>query len=176
FDRFESGRPEWMEPESATRRDFPHLSYSLTTADGGKTWRAASGSLIGEVARVRLGENGMGLGLMDYPSGFRYPSEVYKIDMRSGKTETAYRDRTFYITDVWLSSGGAAYLAGRVVAGHARDLAPGKVRILRSTDWTSWVELEVDYRAVANRVLLAGSPDGTVWAATDGGMILKLVP
>ena len=174
--QFEDARPEWMEPEHATRRNFPHLSYSMTTADGGKTWKAAASSLIGEVARVRLGENGVGLGLMDYPPGFRYPSEVYNIDMRTGKTGTAYRDRSFYITDIWLSAEGAAYLAGRVLGGQSRDLAPGKVRILRSTDWTSWAELEVDYRAVASQVLLAGSPDGTIWAATDRGMILKLVP
>jgi photosystem II stability/assembly factor-like uncharacterized protein len=168
--------PEWMSPESAPRRTGPHLSYSLTTADGGKSWHAASGSLIGEVARVRLGENGAGLGLMEYPRGFRYPSEVYRIDMRSAKTATVYRDAKFHITDVWLAPDGAAFLAGRVVETQAWDLAPGKVKILRSADWTTWVELEVYYRAIANRVILAGSPDGSMWAATDSGMILKLMP
>jgi hypothetical protein len=32
----------------------------------------------------------------------------------------------------------------------------------------------VDYRAVANRVILAGDGSGGLWMATNNGMILKL--
>ena len=172
----DDAKPEWIDPQSALRRTRPHLSYSLTTADGGKTWRAASGSLFGEVARVRLQENGVGLNLMQYPPGFRYPSEVYKIDLRAGKSETAYRDRNLRVTDIWVAPGGAGYVAGRSASGQAWNLTPGKVRILRSADWLTWVEQAVDYRAVANTAILAGSPEGSMWAATDTGMILKLLP
>jgi hypothetical protein len=35
--------------------------------------------------------------------------------------------------------------------------------------------MTVDYRAVAHSVLLAGPDEDHVWAATDTGMILKLV-
>jgi hypothetical protein len=35
--------------------------------------------------------------------------------------------------------------------------------------------MPVDYRAVAHSVLLTGPDENHVWAATDTGMILKLV-
>ena len=34
--------------------------------------------------------------------------------------------------------------------------------------------MEVDYRAVAQRAILAGADDQNIWLATDNGMILKL--
>jgi photosystem II stability/assembly factor-like uncharacterized protein len=169
--------PDWMDPESAPRYDYPHLSYALVTNDGGKTWKASSSSMIGEIERVRFMPNGAGLGLMHYPNGFIYPSEVYRIDLRAPKSETVYRDKSLNITDIWLASDGTAFLAGIAVnSGRSRIAAPGKVRVLRSRDWKSWSEIEVDYRAVAGRVHLAGSADGQYWLATDSGMILKLIP
>jgi hypothetical protein len=168
-------RPDWMEPEeAASRRPLPHLSYSLSTNDGGKTWKADSASLFGEVSRVRLGTGGKGLGLMEYPNGFRFPSEVYRLDWKAGTSDTVYRDRRFHITDLWLTPDGNAYLAGCLLSGQMRNIIPGKVQVLRSRDWTSWSPIEVDYRAVANRVTLAGVGNDSLWLATDTGMILKL--
>jgi hypothetical protein len=34
----------------------------------------------------------------------------------------------------------------------------------------------VDYRAIANRVILAGAGEDGLWLATNNGMILKLAP
>jgi photosystem II stability/assembly factor-like uncharacterized protein len=173
--RRELERPEWMEPESATgRRTLPHLSYSLSTNDGGKTWKAGSASLFGEISRVRLGAGGKGLGLIEYANGFRYPSEAYRIDWQAGKSDTLYRDRRFHITDIWLTPDGTAYLAGSLAAGQMRGIVPGKVHVLKSNDWSTWNEMELDYRAVANRVTLAAYGDDNLWLATDTGMILKL--
>jgi hypothetical protein len=55
-------------------------------------------------------------------------------------------------------------------------VVPGKVRVLRSRDFAVWTDLDVDYRAVANRTSLAAAGDHGIWLATDNGMILKLVP
>jgi hypothetical protein len=41
-----------------------------------------------------------------------------------------------------------------------------------SGDLVNWVESEVDYRAVARRVILATAGEH-IWAATDTGMILR---
>ncbi len=167
--------PDWLDPENAlSRRDTPHLSYSLVTHDAGKTWKADSASLFGEVERIRLAPGGAGLGLIGYSNAFRYPSEAYRIDWRTGKSATVYRDRQFDITDVWLTPGGTAYLAGTKVVGQMRDIIPAKVQVLESRDWTTWKQIAVDYRAVANRVILAGSGERDLWMSTDEGMILKL--
>jgi photosystem II stability/assembly factor-like uncharacterized protein len=166
--------PDWMDPEAAAnRRDFPHLSYSMETRDGGKTWKTASASLFGQVSRLRFGPNGLGLGLIEYGPAFRYPAEVYRIDSRTGKNQTVYRDRKFVISDVWMGGDGAAYLAGTLAAGQARGVAPGKLQVLRTTDFSVWTEMAVDYRAVANRVAMAFADDRNMWIATDNGMILK---
>jgi photosystem II stability/assembly factor-like uncharacterized protein len=166
--------PDWLDPEKAmSRRDTPHLSYSLTTHDGGKTWKADSASLFGEVERIRLAPGGTGMGLISYSNAFRYPSEVYRIDWHTGRSATVYRDHQFDISDVWVGADGTAYLAGTKVAGQMREVMPGKVQVLESRDWTNWKQMPVDYRANATRVMLAGS-GGSLWMATDEGMILKL--
>ena len=59
--------------------------------------------------------------------------------------------------------------------GQLRHVVPGKVQVLKSTDLNSWIEMPVDYRATANRTLLAVVDDEHMWMATDTGMILKLV-
>jgi hypothetical protein len=172
--RREAHLPDWLDPEAAlNRRDVPHLSYSLETRDGGATWKSASVSLFGQVTRVRLTAQGLGIGLIEYAPSFRYPAEAYKIDLRSGKSQTLYRDRKFDISDIWMTQNGVAYLAGTQVLGQMRDVAPGKVQVVYSTDLSVWNEMAVDYRAVANRVVLAVVVEKNMWMATDGGMILK---
>jgi hypothetical protein len=168
--------PDWMDPEAAVaRRDVPHLSYSLVTHDGGKSWKSNSSSLFGEVSRVRFGPDGTGLGLIEYANSFRYPSEAYKIDWKTGASQTVYRDRHFAISDIWLGADGTAYLAGAQLMGQVRGVVPSKVMVLRSQnrELTRWEEMPVDYRAVANHVTLAVVDPQNMWLATDGGMILK---
>jgi photosystem II stability/assembly factor-like uncharacterized protein len=168
--------PDWMDPEAAvSRRDVPHLSYSLVTHDGGKSWKSNASSLFGEVSRVRFGPDGIGLGLIEYANSFRYPAEAYKIDWKTGGSQTVYRDRHFAISDVWLGADGTAYLAGAQMMGQVRGVVPSKVMVIRSRnrEYTQWEEMPVDYRAVANRVVLAIVDPTHMWMATDGGMILK---
>jgi hypothetical protein len=166
--------PDWMDPAEALRqRSTPHLSYSLSTHDGGESWRAGATSLFGEISRIRLLPDGRGMGLIEYANSFSFPAEVKQINWHSGKSETVYKDKRFHVTDVWLMPDGTAYLAGALLAGQVHDVIPTKVQVLRSTDMEAWTELNVDYRAVARRTMLAGSGD-QLWMATDSGMILKL--
>ena len=176
---FQQEFPDWMVPEEAiSRRDTPHLSYSLVTNDGGKTWKASSASLFGDVTRIRFNSDGKGLGLVEYSNSFRFPSEVFKIDWTTGKSDAIYRDRKFAVSDIWLGADGTAWLAGVVVPGQIRNVVPGKVQVLRSrgADYTVWKAIDVDYRAVANAALFAGTDEAHMWLATDNGMILALAP
>ena len=53
---------------------------------------------------------------------------------------------------------------------------PGKVKILESSDFETWSEMRVDYKAVARSVVMAGPDQDHMWVATDTGMILHLTP
>ena len=169
--------PDWADPRAALRRrDLPHLTYSLATHDGGKTWRSGSASLFGEVDRARFLPDGRGLGLSVYKQGSQYPSKVYRIDWHTGRDQTIYRTPDFAVSDIWLAANGTAYLAGTAVQGKLRSVIPGKVRVLVSADYSAWKEMPVDYRAEGHRVTLAAVDEDNMWIATDMGTILKLVP
>ncbi len=169
--------PDWADPRSALRHsELPHLNYTLTTHDGGKTWSSHSASLFGEVQRVRFLPDGRGLGLTVYSQRFQYPSEVYRVDWRTGRNVSIYKSPDFAVSDVWLAPNGTAYLAGTVVQGKLREVIPGKVRVLASADYSVWKQMDVDYRAEAHRVTLAAVDENNMWIATDMGMILKLAP
>ena len=173
--RFGPDFPDWLDPEGTlNQRDTPHLNYTLVTRDAGKTWHPTSASLFGETTKVRFLPDGTGLGLVEYSQMFRYPSEAYKLDWHTGKNETIYKDTKFAVTDIWLAPDGTAYLAGILSPGKIRNVLPGKVQVLMSKDLSTWNEMPVDYRAEANRTMLAGA-DRDVWLATDTGMILHLV-
>jgi hypothetical protein len=166
--------PAWLDPQSnMDQHRLPHLIYTVTTRDGGKTWRSSSASVFGETSCVRFLPNGQGLGLVVYAQDFYYPSEVYKIDWRTGRSSTIYKDQKFAVSDVWLDADGTVYLAGTVSQAKLRDVVPGKVQVLVSKDDITWTEMPVDYRASAHRAMLA-SAEGELWMATDAGMILKL--
>ena len=173
--RWGSGFPEWMDPEDAiSRREMPHLSYMVVTHDGGQTWRAGSMSLFGQVTRARFSASGPGLGLIEHGDSATYPSEVYKLDWVTGKSQTIFRDKRYFITDVWLTRDGTSYLAGVESVGQVHSIVPGNVKVFRSSDMSSWSEMAVDYRAVARRAILSGADEQNLWLATDSGMILKL--
>jgi len=170
-------RPEWIDPDAAMRvRETPHLSYSLLTVDGGKTWKPSSASLYGIVSRMCLRSNGTGLGLLEYGESFKYPSEAYSVSWSTGTNHSVYHNEKFSISDVWLTADGTAYLSGDLVPGQLRRVIPGKVQVLMSHDLQKWEPMRVDYRAEAIRTLLATPDDRNIWLATDTGMILKLVP
>jgi hypothetical protein len=104
-----------------------------------------------------------------------YPSEVQIVRWPTGGSERIYRDKGFAVTDVWVTPDGTGYLSGIVVTGQLRNVVPGKVKVLRSRDFAIWTDLEVDYRAVANRTTMSAAGDHDIWLATDTGMILKLM-
>jgi photosystem II stability/assembly factor-like uncharacterized protein len=167
--------PEWADPEAALHhRELPHLTFELETSDGGKTWKSASASILGQVTRIRFGPLGLGLGLIEYSDTFQFPSEVYRLKWPTGGSERVYRDKNFAVTDVSVTPDGTGYLSGIVVSGELRSVVPGRVKVLKSRDFSTWTDIEVDYRAVANRTTMAAASDHDIWLATDSGMILKL--
>jgi len=126
--------PDSVEYTVGAERLTAHLGYTLSTVDGCKTWVPGSQSILGHVTKVRFRTDGTGLGLVEHADSFRYPSEVYKLDWKTGKSETVFRDKRYAISDIWFGKDGSTYLAGVELQGTVRSVMPGRVRAFRSTD------------------------------------------
>jgi len=173
-----SDLPDWVNAEKAThRREWPTVSITMDTHDGGKSWTATTASLFGQISRVHLSPTGIGLGLIGFSSNFEWPSEVFRVNWKTGKSARVFRDHNRRITDVAVVSDKLAYLAGTEIPGKLQQTPiPGKLKMYKSTDLENWTEMEADYRANAASALLAAPDANNLYVATDTGMILKLQP
>jgi hypothetical protein len=162
-------------PESAlSRRQVPRLMIEMATRDGGALWKSGTAPLLGSLNSLRLGGSS-GLAVFNYVDSFEWPAEVYRIDLTTGKSESVFRQKDRRVTDTAIFADGPAFLAAVEPPGKLRSAPiPGKVRMLESRDLKNWHEMPVDYRAVAQSLVLAGPDPDHLWAATDTGMILHL--
>ncbi len=127
---------------------------------------------VGEFARLS-GEKG--LLVFGYADSFEWPAEVYRLDLKTGESESVFKKKDRLVTDAAIFDDGRGFLAAVEPSGRLRSAPiPGKVRMLSSTNLKDWVEMPVDYRAVAQSLVLAGPDAEHLWAATDTGMILRL--
>jgi len=167
--------PDWMNPaEASARRQLPSLTLTLQTADSGATWKASTASLFGRLTRLRLRADGIGLNLIEFEDLFDFPSEVYRVDMRTGDSPRLFREAERAISDIWLLPDGRFLLAGIASPGKMRRTpVPAAVKMIAGTGPGDWQELKVDYKAEARRVGLALQPQGALFAFSDTGQILR---
>lgn len=169
--------PDWLDPSATlSTREAPHLSLTLQTQDGGKTWESHSSTMLGEITKSRFALPNQGIGLIEHDQSFQYPSEVFNIAWPKGQNQVVYHDEHFFVSDIWITPGGTYYMAGIELASKLHDIVPQKVKVMMSRDLKTWTPEAVDYRATANRVFLGGSGDDALWMATNDGMILKRAP
>jgi len=167
--------PSWMDPERASRaREVPTITLVLQTLDRGGHWAAENAPLFGLVSAVKMA-GADALDVFSYGPSFEWPSEVYRVDLRNGKSFSVFREHDRRVTSVALFPGPRAFLAAVEPTGRLNTVPiPGKVKMLTSSDLTNWKDMDVDYRAVATNLMLAGPDPEHLWAATDTGMILRL--
>lgn len=172
---FRGAAPAWMDPERASKRkQVPTLTLLMQTMDGGATWTASTVPLFGLVSSLKF-TGPDGLIVMGFNESFQWPSEVFR--MANQDTGRVFREKTPRVIDAELFKGPHIYLAGVEPTGKMNTAAiPGKVKILESTDFSTWTEIPVDYKAVARSVVMAGPDADHLWVATDTGMILHLTP
>lgn len=161
-------------PPGATKlpRQAPTLTVLLQTLNGGVVWTGSSNSLFGQVSGLKLGRSD-GLFVYSYAETFEVPSEVYRLELRTGSSTSVFRQKNRVVTDVELFDA-RAFLA--VTEPKARSNPDrGSVRILSTTDFVKWTEMKIDGRGKGSRILLAGPDAENLWAATDTGVILRMV-
>jgi len=168
--------PEWMEPERAVKRRLvPTLTIETKTIDGGEHWISGTAPLLGSISKVHyVGVDG--LYVYQYNESFEWPSEVYHADGHTGEVTSVYKSN-LRVMDCSLFEGPRAFLAAVEPTGKLNSVPiPGKVRMLSSSNWKDWTEMDVDYKANARSLVMAGPDAEHQWVATDTGMILRLVP
>jgi len=167
--------PSWMQPDVAAKaRAVPNVTLLLETRDGGHTWMSSTSSLFGLVTTIRMAGN-LGLNVFGFAESFQWPSEVYSIDFSTGKSVSTFHEKNRRVFDAAVFHGPYGVLAAVEPPGQLNTVPiPGKVKMLQSTDLNEWQEMDVDYRAVATALSLAGPDRDHLWVATDTGMILHL--
>ena len=167
--------PDWMTPDRAlNRKNLPGTAVLFQTHDGGKTWNGQLSSAFGAVRRVRMGPS-RGAIAFQYRESFGWPSELFLLDLRSGKNAPVLRRKDLVIHDMLLFNDGSLLAAATQPTGRLRNSPiPGKLRILWSPDAAAWFEMKVDYRATGNSATFASCSDGSIWLATDEGAIVQL--
>lgn len=165
--------PDFMEPESAPYRSVPHVITSLESRDGGATWTIDEVSAFGYLHRTVVGLDGTGLTLIKFEKSFQYGGELYVFyPLLKKKGERLLRRKDLEFHDVLYIPGDGAYLACTERLGMLP--VPTKVRILHSSNLKDWNDIPVDYRALAQTVVLTATPSGKVFAALDQSTILAL--
>jgi len=167
--------PDWMTPDQALhRRALPGTAVVFQTHDGGKTWAGQLSSAFGVLRRVRLGPS-RGAVVFQYRESFHWPSELYMLDLRTGKNSSILRRKDLVLQDALLFSDGSVLVAAIQPTGRLRNSPiPGKLRVLWSPDTVHWFVMKTDYRANGNAATFASCSDGSIWVATDEGAILQL--
>jgi len=148
----------------------------LETLDGGKTWQSSTKTYFGEITHVSLSKEGTIVLLVEYRDNYTLPSSVVEWPSGAEQLTTVFAERNRAVTDFAFLPEGSAILAAIEPPGNSNQVPiPGKLKMLESRDRKTWREIDVDYRAVAQRAVLAAFDAQHVWVATDTGMILSRV-
>jgi hypothetical protein len=149
----------------------------LETQDGGKNWAYGTIPVYGELAQLRISDQSFVASLILYADP-KYPvsSAVFKTPLGAPDGSVIFAERDRAATDIALLSNGGAVLVTIEPPGNSTQVPiPGKLKIFESANLKVWREMDVDYRAVAQRAVIAAPDPQHMWVATDTGAILKLV-
>jgi len=167
--------PVWLNPaEARSHKERQSTLVTLETMDGGAKWENYTGPFYGRMTELVMSTEGFALALFEYHNYYSLASRVYKVKFRNSM-DTVFGEKDRAVTDIALLADGAALIAAIEPPGSSNQVPiPGKVKMLKSANLKVWEEMDVDYRAVAQRAMLAAPDSQHAWVATDTGMILTL--
>lgn len=163
-------------PNSSIRPQQKSTIVVLETFDGGKSWSSRVVPFPGAITRVSFIKEGAPLFLVENPPYYSIASSLIQGQLGSGDQKTIFAEKNRFVTDFALLPDGGAVLAAIEPPGNSSQVPiPGKLKIIESSDLKTGREMDVDYRAVAQRAVVAAADARHKWVATDTGMILGLV-
>lgn len=171
-----AGIPSWMDPAGERRRFLQRsTTIFLATRDGGKNWQIFKGTGDGYPTRLHLAGPDVGYALFEFPASAS-PSSLFKLNLKTNVSTPVFQEQGRVARDFTILPGGATWLASVELLGKSSQIPiPGKLKMLHSRTMETWLEIPVDYRAVATRPVISAADATHIWVATDTGMILKLM-
>ncbi len=167
---------EWLEMDAARRPKLPISAILVETVDGGQTWTESEAKVQGRLTRLRYQDEGTMLALVEFLGASQVPSEIFSNGLKTRGSTGIFHQTGRVARDFIILPGGEIIAAAVELLGKSNDVPiPGKLKMMSSTNLTSWLDEKADYRAVAMRTILAAGDAKHVWVATDTGMILKRV-
>jgi len=167
--------PLWANPSRAqSRREHERPTFLLETFDGGKNWSVSTSSILGNITRLRFSKQDFVVALVEYHDFYSLPSTVSKVKLGGRGSQVIFGEPDRAVTDVALIGDGGLIAAIEPPGKSNQVPIPGKLKMLKSSNLKVWEEMDVDYRAVAQRAVLAAADAQHAWVATDTGMILAL--
>ena len=170
--------PVWLTPNAERfRKQKQSTMLTLQTLDGGKTWKAETSQMVGDITQLHFSKDGYVFALVEYHDLYSLPSAVIRINLRAPGGQTVFAEKDRAVRDIAVLDDGTTLLAAVEPPGTTNQVpVPGKLKMLRSKDLKTWEEMDVDYRADAERASIAAPDARHAWVATDTGMILALEP
>ncbi len=169
--------PIWVNPAKATQqaqRTSP--AVLLETFDAGKSWKNLANPMLGTVTQMLMSPQGFLYVLLEYFDYYKLPSALLRMKFGGNSADTLFAEHDRAVTSFAVLPDGTTLLASVEPPGNSNQVPiPGKLRMLRSSDSKSWVNEDSDYRAVAQRAILAVPDAQNAWVATDTGVILHRV-
>src|SRR5260370_10265773 len=96
------------------------------------------------------------------------PSDVVKLKVGLKPAGSVFSERDRAVTDFLMLPGGDTLVAAVETPGNSNQVPiPGKLKMLRSKNLKVWIEMDADYRAVAQRAVLASADAHHIWVGTD---------
>lgn len=174
------GAPEATSPVLSEPRQEFQANRKLTvleTLDGGKQWTYGAIPIDGELGEFKMSDKGTVVTIILYKDPrYSMASAVFEAHLGSTKGRQIFAERDRAASDIALLHDGGAVLVTIEPPGSSPQVPiPGKLKIFRSSDLRIWREMDVDYRAIAQRAIIAAPDPQHMWVATDTGAILGLI-
>ena len=143
------------------------------TGDGGRAWKVSHLNLPGQTRIYRAAPGGGGYALV-WP-GEGMARELYRIEAGQTGATRVFADPSLFANGLAVRGDASVWLATVVRRpGVAITPAGTEVKMLYSANGSDFKEIAVRPKVTANGVVITSAPGGTMWAATDTGIILKL--
>ena len=149
---------------------YSTVTVIAETGDGGATWTVSRPTLSGDTRAFRLAPGGGGYALV-WPIRTGMMPAIYRIEAGQTGATRVFASGDLVPTDLAVLGDSSLWLATVRYPSYG---IPTEVKMLCTSSGNAFTDTAIESPVTANNVVMTAAPGGTMWAATDTGIILKL--